>query len=130
MLVVDASALFDVVADAPGADAIRDLMADDTDLAAPHLIDAEVFSVIQRHHQLGNLDRTAATQAVADLRSWPGRRFPHGLLLDRAWELRANLRGYDALYVALAEGLDATLVTLDERLARAPGPECRIVVPR
>ncbi len=129
VLVVDASALFDVVADAPSADAIRDLMAADTDLAAPHLIDAEVFSVIQRHHQLGNLDRTAATQAVADLRSWPGRRFSHGLLLDRAWELRSNLRGYDALYVALAERLEATLVTLDERLARAPGPTCHIVVP-
>lgn len=52
----------------------------------------------------------------------------HQLLLDRAWELRANVRGWDAMYVALAELLDATLLTTDARLARAVGPRCRIDV--
>lgn len=129
MLVVDASALFEVVADAPMSARVREVLAADTDHAAPHLIDAEVLSVIQTHHGQGRLDRTAAGQAVADLRDWPARRWSHRALLTRAWELTANVRGYDALYVALAEVLDATLVTLDERLARAPGPECHIVVP-
>jgi len=45
-----------------------------------------------------------------------------------AWEHRANLRTYDALYVALAEVLDATLLTADARLAAAPGIACRVEV--
>ena len=66
--------------------------------------------------------------AVADLRDWPGERYGHRLMLDRVWQLRDSVRGWDAFYVALAEALDATLLTLDERLARAHGPECRIEV--
>jgi len=128
MLIVDASVLFEVVADTPGSEPLRARLADDPDHAAPHLIDAEVLSVIQRHHRLAALDLTAASQAVDDLRTWPGDRWPHRPLLQRAWELRDNVRGYDALYVALAEGLDATLLTLDERLASAPGLHCRVEV--
>ena len=65
---------------------------------------------------------------VADLRDWPGERFDHRLLLDRAWDLRDNIRSWDALYVALAEVLGATLVTRDGRLASATGPVCAIEV--
>jgi predicted nucleic acid-binding protein len=72
------------------------------------------------------LDRTAATQAIEDLEAWPGERFGHRLLLARAWELRDAVRGADAMYVALAEALDAVLVTMDRRLAAATGPACRI----
>jgi predicted nucleic acid-binding protein len=61
-----------------------------------------------------------------DLRSLPIRRVPHTLLLERCWELRANLTTYDAVYVALAELIGAPLVTLDARLAEAPGPTCAI----
>jgi len=129
MLVLDASTLFEVLADTPQAESVRALLAADPDHAAPHLIDAEVLSVIQTQHRSGRLDRTAASQAIDDLRSWPGERWSHGPLLERAWDLRDNVRGYDALYVALAEGLEATLLTLDARLARAPGPRCRVIVP-
>jgi predicted nucleic acid-binding protein len=129
MLVVDASVLFEVVADTPRAESLRAYLAGDEDQAAPHLIDAEVLSVIQAKHRSGALDATAAGQAVDDLRVWPGERWPHQLLLERAWELRENVRSYDALYVALAEAMGATLLTLDERLARAPGVDCPVVVP-
>lgn len=129
MLVVDASALYEVVADASGAEPVRAAMEADGDLVAPHLIDAEVLAVIQTHHRRGLLDSTAAAQAVGDLRVWPGERWAHGPLLERAWELRENVRGYDALYVALAESLGAALVTLDQRLQRAAGPRCPIIVP-
>lgn len=129
MLVLDASALFEVVADTAAAEATRQHLIRDDDHAAPHLVDAEVLAVIQAKHRQGALDATAAAQAVEDLASWPGERWSHRRLLTRAWELRANVRGYDALYVALAEALDATLVTLDHRLANAPGPRCEIVVP-
>jgi predicted nucleic acid-binding protein len=72
------------------------------------------------------LDRTEATQAVEDLEAWPGVRVGHRLLLARAWELRDSVRGWDAMYVALAEAFDAVLITTDERLAAATGPTCSI----
>ncbi len=92
------------------------------------MIDVEVLSVIRRDHLLGRLDSTAAGQAVDDLHAWPGERFGHQPLLGRAWELRASLRSWDAFYVALAEVMQATLITSDSRLARAPGPRCTIDV--
>ena len=128
MLVVDASCLFEVVADTPRAAAIAARLALDTDHAAPHVIDVEVIGVIRAQYLRGGLDGTAAGQAVEDLRDWPGERVGHRLLLDRAWELRDSVRGWDSLYVALAEAFDATLLTMDERLARAHGPSCRIEV--
>jgi predicted nucleic acid-binding protein len=128
VLVVDASVLFEVVADAPDAERLRERLARDPDQAAPHLVDAEVLAVIQTQHRLGRLDATAASQAVDDLRSWPGQRWTHRPLLDRAWDLRANVRAYDALYVALSEALDATLLTLDARLARAASDTCLVEV--
>ena len=84
--------------------------------------------MIRRHHFAGALDTTAAAQAVDDLADWPGERYGHRTLLARAWELRATVRSWDALYVALAEAFEATLVTTDARLARAIGPECAIEV--
>jgi predicted nucleic acid-binding protein len=77
---------------------------------------------------LGRLDGTAAHQAIEDLRDWPGERYGHTALLERAWELRASVRSWDALYVALAEALEAPLLTLDRRLARVPRLGCRIDV--
>ncbi|WP_253861658.1 type II toxin-antitoxin system VapC family toxin [Mycobacterium asiaticum] len=128
MLVVDASCLFEVVADTPRSEEIAARLAADADQIAPQVIDVEVLGVIRAQHQRGRLDSTAAAQAVADLRDWPGDRYGHRWLLDRAWQLRDSIRGWDAFYVALAEAFDATLLTLDARLARAHGPTCRIEV--
>ena len=128
MLVVDASCLYEVVADGTLAEGVRRRLAADPDHAAPHVVDIEVVSVIRRDHRLGRLDDTASAQAVEDLRDWPGERFGHQPLLDRLWELRATVRGWDAAYVALAEALSAPLLTLDARLAAAAGPRCRIDV--
>ena len=128
MLVVDASCIFEVVADTADAESVRTALLDDDDHVAPHVIDAEVLGVIRRQHIAGDLDNTAARQAVDDLRRWPGERFDHRFLLDRAWELRDGVRSWDALYVALAEALSATLLTRDGRLANASGPTCDIRV--
>jgi predicted nucleic acid-binding protein len=124
MLVVDASCLYEVLVDAPYAEMVRRRLAADDDQAAPHLIDAEVVRVVRAHHRRGLLDPTAANQALEDLRDWPGERYGHRMLLERAWELKDTVRGWDALYVAMAEALDATLITLDGRLASASGPRC------
>jgi predicted nucleic acid-binding protein len=126
MLVVDASCLCEVLIGGPDADTICRRLASDADQAAPHIVDVEVFGVVRREHMRGRLDRTEAAQAVEDLEAWPGERFGHRLLLRRAWELRHTVRGWDAMYVALAEALDATLLTADRRLAAAAGPTCPI----
>jgi predicted nucleic acid-binding protein len=128
MLVVDASCLYEVVADTESAEHVRARMAADTDHAAPHIVDVEVMNVIRRHLLLGSLDTTAANQAIDDLVAWPGERFGHRSLVGRAWDLRYDVRGWDAIYVALAEALDATLITVDTRLAAASGPTCPIEV--
>ncbi len=128
MLVVDPSCLIEVLIGGAGAEAIRHRLADDDDHAAPHIVDAEVFSVLRREHLHGRLDRTEAAQAVEDLQAWPGERFGHRPLLPRAWQLRDTVRGWDAMYVSLAEALDAVLLTTDGRLAAATGPRCRIEV--
>ena len=126
MLVVDASCICELLIRDRAGNAIRESLAADPDHAAPHIVDIEVFGVVRRERLRGNLDLTQATQAIELLQAWPAERFGHRLLLERAWELRDNLRGPDALYVALAEALDAVLITTDRRLAAATGPDCRI----
>lgn len=126
MLIVDASCLAEVLIGGPGAEATRHRLAADDEHAAPHIVDVEVFGVLRREHLRGNLDRTEAAQAVEDLEAWPGERFAHRLFLSRAWQLRGTVRGWDAMYVALAEAMEAVLVTTDRQLAAASGPTCRI----
>jgi predicted nucleic acid-binding protein len=128
MLVVDASCLYEVVTDGVESEAVRARMLADDDHAAPHLIDAEVLGIVRRDLMLGWLDQTAAHQAVGDLALWPGIRYGHRALLERAFELRDSVRTWDALYVALAEALGATLLTRDQRLAEAAGPICAFEV--
>lgn len=128
MIVVDASVLAPALADdtADGDDCRATIRGQA--LAAPHLIDLEVASVFRRLVMNGTLDERRAGLALTDLRVMPLQRVDHRRLLTRCWELRDNLTPYDAAYVALAEGLDAVLVTGDARLARAPGLRCRVDV--
>ncbi len=129
MLVVDASCIAEVVLAGPYAAPIRERLENDPEQVAPHLVDVEVLGVLRRALSRGDLDGTAAAQAVQDLESWPATRVDHRPLLERAWQLRDSLTAPDALYVALAEVLDVPLLTLDRRLARAHGPRCRFDVP-
>jgi predicted nucleic acid-binding protein len=124
VIVVDASVVVTALADdgPDGEHARRRLRG--VRLAAPHVIDLEVTSAWRRLASAGDLDPRRAEMAIADLRSLRLDRVPHAPLLDRCWELRANLTVYDAAYVALAEVLDTTLLTADSRLANAPGRRC------
>lgn len=128
MLVVDASVLAPALADdGADGDTARERLRGAA-LSAPELIDLEVTSVLRRQLVAGQLDERRARQAVTDLLDLPLRRVAHHQLVERCWELRSDLTVYDASYVALAEALDAVLVTADARIARAPGPTCRIDV--
>jgi len=97
-------------------------------LHAPHLLDVEVAQVLRRYAASGAISASRAEEALQDLLDLRLRRYPHALLLRRVWELRDNLSAYDALYIALAELLDATLVTTDARMASAPGNHARVEV--
>lgn len=126
VLVIDASVLVRALADdGPDGDTARGRLRGQP-AAAPELVDLETASVIRRLLQGGHLDVRRAELALTDLVELPLRRVRHRRLLARCWELRHNLTVYDASYVAVAELLDAVLVTADAWLAAAPGLRCEV----
>lgn len=127
MIVVDASVLATALADdSADGDLARIRLIADPDLHAPHLLDAEVLSAFRGLARAQSLDARRAGQALADLVAIPVARYPHAPFAARVWELRESLTVYDALYVALAETLDAPLLTADAPLSRASGPRCEV----
>jgi len=86
---------------------------------APHLLDVEVASAMRRAVMKGIITQKRAEVALGDLRDMLIARYWHTPLLTRIWELRQNLTAYDACYLALAEALNATLLTCDAALASA-----------
>ena len=100
------------------------------EVSIPDLADVETATVLRKRWIGRNLTDDQFAAAIDDLAGLPFRRYPSLPLLRRAFELRAALTVYDAIYVALAEELDCNLITLDARLARAPGPRCKIRVLR
>lgn len=90
-------------------------------LHVPHLMDLEVLHVLRRQALRSSLSQRRSAEALEDLASIMFVRYPHTSLVERIWELRHNLTAYDSAYVALAEALSAPLVTMDARLAQAPG---------
>jgi predicted nucleic acid-binding protein len=82
------------------------------DIHAPSLIDVEVTQTL-RGLVRGSKIELSAERARQELEQLGVRRHLDASLLSRAWELRDVCTTYDALYVALAEGLDATLLTRD-----------------
>ncbi len=127
MIVVDASALLEVLLNTPsGPRVARRLFAGGETLHAPHLLDVEVAQVLRCYSLAGQLDSVRGLQALQDLADFPLTRYPHDLFLPRIWELRHNITAYDAVYVALAEALAAPLLTCDAALASAAGHYARI----
>jgi predicted nucleic acid-binding protein len=72
------------------------------------------------------IDGKRGWRALEDYQRLRIRRYPHKPLLSRVWELRGNFTTFDALYVALAKSLGATLLTCDGKLASAPGHRAKI----
>lgn len=127
MIVVDASAVAEVLLRGAAAAAVERRIHDMREtLHAPHLIDVEVARVVRRYAARRDIGVELGRAALDDLADFPMRRYPHLSMLPRVWELRHNLSAYDAVYVALAEAVDAPLVTLDGRLARSSGHRARI----
>ncbi|HUF71241.1 MAG TPA: type II toxin-antitoxin system VapC family toxin [Longimicrobiales bacterium] len=130
MIVVDASALLEVLLQTGAAAAVEARLFGGDTLHAPHLLDLEVTQVLRRYERAGELSSRRGRAALEDLAAFRIERYPHHLFLERVWTLRANATAYDACYLALAEALDAPLLTMDRRLAGVPGHAATVEVPR
>jgi predicted nucleic acid-binding protein len=129
VIVLDASAVVELLLGTPLGRAIASRIADPVmPLHIPHLTDVEVDQALRRYARKGEIGEADGEQAIVDLRELDLERHPHEPLMERVWELRDNLTAYDAVYLALAEALEATLVTCDAALAQVPGVRARVEV--
>ena len=130
MIVLDASAVVALlVGQGLGAERIRrKVEGPGQSLHVPHVMDLEMLHALRRQTLLGTLSSRRSAEAIEDLKNLAFVRYPHATLVDRIWSLKDNLTAYDAAYVALAEALDAPLVTMDARLAQAPGIRAAVEV--
>ena len=128
MIVVDASALLEFLLQTPlGVRVEARLLRDEDEFHSPHLIDAEVTQALRRLVRAGEVSADRAAEAIEDLVDLNLHRHAHPDLLTRAWKLHENVMAYDAMYVALAEALEAKVVC-DTPLAKAPGHRAHIEV--
>ena len=116
--VVDASVVVELLRRSPRGDAVAARMRG-ARLAAPAHLDAEVLSALGRLVRAGDAEAAEVSRALERLVRLPVQRLPIAPLVQRAWELRENVALRDGLYLACGESLDATLLTLDGRLARS-----------
>ena len=121
MIVVDASAIVDLLLENPSEPSLVKRIGAASELHAPHLIDIEFLSVLRRLVARGQLNSNAAEVARELFAQLPIERYSHIFLSDRIWALRDNLTLYDASYIALSEVLGIPLITSDMKLAGAPG---------
>ena len=129
MIVLDASAVIELLLDTVAGRRVAILIDDAAiGLHVPHLLDVEAISALRRFARERIIANEDAKAAIEHLLALDLQRHSHEGLMERAWALRENVTVYDAMYIALAEALDATLITCDGRLARAPGVLARVEV--
>ena len=127
MIVLDASAAIELLLRTPTGNRVEEMIfSTGESLHAPHLIDLEIAQVLRRFARADRISSARGAEALQDLADMSLNRHHHTLLLTRTWQLRENLTAYDAVYVALAELLEALLLTCDGRMARATNHRARI----
>ena len=125
MIVVDSSLAIELFLPTSLGERIAERVFDE-ERHVPHLIDVEFASALRRLTRFGGLDGNAAQRALDNFGDWRLVRHEHGNLLPRIWQLRDSVSAYDAAYVALAESLEAPLLSCDAKLSRAHGHRARI----
>jgi len=122
LIVLDASALLEILLRTPLAERLMDRAFDASErMHAPHLLDVEVTQVLRRLVQRKEIAAARAEQALEDLAKLLIERHEHQSLVSRVWQLRDSISAYDGVYVALAEALGAPLLTCDAKLAGTHG---------
>lgn len=130
-VVADASAFVEYLFRTPRAAAIgRVVEADDVELHVPALCDIELAAVVRRSLLATRVREHRAAEAILDYLDLPLTRHGHTALIARVVQLRSNFSAYDATYVALAEQLNAGLLTADDALGRAARSHTRVAVLR
>lgn len=129
ILVVDASVVIDLLGRFRPRPLEALLWQPATLLVAPELLDVEVLNALRRLERMRAIPASRSAELADQLRGLRIRKYRHGLLVEGIWSLRVNLTAYDAAYVALARLLEATLVTRDAKLARAPGLGVEVLIP-
>ena len=128
--VVDSSVLVAALVDSgPTGTWAEQVLAGGT-LCAPELAKVEAMNIVRRLERARQIPTTEANVDVHALSQLEIELFPIEPFAGRVWELRHAVTCYDAWYVALAEGVDLPLATLDRRLSRANGPACKFLMPR
>jgi predicted nucleic acid-binding protein len=129
VIVLDASAAIEWLLQSPtGVKIDQRIFFPSESLHAPHLLDVEVAQVLRRYVWAKTITAQRGQEALEDLGDLPLRRYPHDFLIPRIWELRTTLAAYDAAYVALAELLDAPLLTCDGKIASARGHYAKVEI--
>ena len=127
--VIDASVFVAALVDTEHDGVWADLAISDIPLACPEIALAEAVNILRRMEVSGRISSVNAVNAHAALFRYKIELYSYTPFAERIWELRGNLTIYDAWYVAIAESLDAPLLTLDRRLSRASGPRCEFITP-
>ncbi len=128
MIVADASAVVEVLLNTPSGLEIGRRFGVEEAIHVPHLLDLEVLQVLRRYARTSAFDAQRLEEALQDYADLRLKRYSHRILLTRIWELRHNLTAYDAAYLALAEALDAPLITRDRAFASIKGHRARVLV--
>ena len=126
MIVVDTSALVDLLLEAPPNALLIGRFRNVTEMHVPHLIDVEFLSVLRRLEGRGALTVDQVDLSLRKLGQLPLHRYPHAPLSNRVWQLRHSLTAYDGQYIALAEMLGLPLVTCDIKMSNAHGHQAAI----
>ena len=127
MIVLDASSVIELLLNTERGAVVASHIADPSEsLHAPHLMSVEVAQVLRRFAGAGAVPTEVAASALVDLGDLDVIRYEHEPFLPRVWELRENVTAYDGVYLALAEALEAPLLTCDARLAAAPGHRAEV----
>jgi predicted nucleic acid-binding protein len=129
ILVVDASVVVDLLARFRPQPLEDLLWAPDTVLAAPELIDIEVLSALRKLDRAGAIPPGRSAELPTLMSGLRIRKYRHASLIEAIWARRKDITAYDAAYVALAGLLNATLVTRDMKLAKAPGLNVQVATP-
>lgn len=128
-VVIDSSVLVAALVDTGSDGSWAENIVEGNALYAPELAPVEVTNILRRLELAKKITTLEANGAHEDLMQLDIELFPFAPFADRIWELRPTVTSYDAWYVAVAEAVGFPLATLDERLAKAPGPKCEFLTP-
>jgi len=128
-IVADASVLIAALVDVGSDGDWAEQLVESSALAAPELLMVETTNVLRRLERRGVVSTLEASTAYRDLTRLDIDLLPFAPFSARIWELRSAYTSYDAWYVAVAEAFECPLATLDARLVRAKGSDCRFITP-